>query len=172
MPRQIRSDVGRGVQGLRAGFVSQALAMAVNLGVGFLIYLGILAGVGFVRFLFGHAFNLPQPGPFLNADLASVTNLVLLWYCWSTTGRGPGEAFFGLRVVTKRGNRLSPSRGFVRALATVLTVGLGVIVALFSRRNKSLYDMIAGTSVIYAWRPAYGEPARGQRKSPDAAAVG
>jgi uncharacterized RDD family membrane protein YckC len=29
-----------------------------------------------------------------------------------------------------------------------------LVVVLFSKRNKSLYDMICGSSVVYAWRPA------------------
>jgi uncharacterized RDD family membrane protein YckC len=28
-----------------------------------------------------------------------------------------------------------------------------LIVVLFSKKNRSLYDMICGSAVVYAWRP-------------------
>ena len=40
----------------------------------------------------------------------------------------------------------------MRAVLVVLTLGLGVVTVLFSRRNKSLYDMVCGSAVVYAWR--------------------
>jgi uncharacterized RDD family membrane protein YckC len=31
-------------------------------------------------------------------------------------------------------------------------LGLGVILVAFSKRNRSLYDMVCGSSVVYSWR--------------------
>ena len=40
----------------------------------------------------------------------------------------------------------------MRAVLVILTLGLGVVTVLFSRRNKSLYDMVCSSSVVYGWR--------------------
>jgi uncharacterized RDD family membrane protein YckC len=45
-------------------------------------------------------------------------------------------------------------RAFWRAVLAVATLGLGVLLVLVSKRNKSLYDMWCRTGVVYAWRPA------------------
>ena len=47
---------------------------------------------------------------------------------------------------------LRRSQARLRAVLVVLTLGLGVVTVLFSRRNKSLYDMVCGSAVVYAWR--------------------
>ena len=44
----------------------------------------------------------------------------------------------------------------------VATLGLGLIVVLFSKRNKSLYDMVCGSAVVYAWRPGLAETRQNQ----------
>ena len=35
----------------------------------------------------------------------------------------------------------------------VATFGLGLVTVLFSKRNKSLYDMVCGSATVYVWRP-------------------
>jgi uncharacterized RDD family membrane protein YckC len=60
-------------------------------------------------------------------------------------------------VVGDDGERLSSRRSFWRALLVVPTLGLGIVIVLFSKRNRSLYDMLCGSAVVYAWRPALPE---------------
>jgi uncharacterized RDD family membrane protein YckC len=78
--------------------------------------------------------------------------VLLLWSNWSGSGRAPGMALMGLRVVGPGGGILSSGRAFWRAVLAVLTLGLGVIVVAFSRRNRSLYDLVCGSAVVYDWR--------------------
>jgi len=33
-----------------------------------------------------------------------------------------------------------------------LFIALGVVLVAFSKRNRSLYDMVCGSSVVYSWR--------------------
>jgi uncharacterized RDD family membrane protein YckC len=150
---EIRNERSREVQGRRAGFVSQALGSILDAVVIFALDFGALIVAGFLRFLVnGDDFNVPQAGPGGNAALVVVIGVVLLWSSWSGSGRAPGMAVMGLRVVGKDGGQLSSRRAFWRAVLAVLTVGLGVIVVAFSKRNRSLYDMVCGSSVVYAWR--------------------
>jgi uncharacterized RDD family membrane protein YckC len=158
MKGEIRNERSRVVQGQRAGFVSQALGVVLDAGVVVGLYFGVLVAYGFLRFLVtGDQFDMPQPGPFLNFDLVVVISVLLLWSSWSGSGRAPGMAVIGLRVVGRDGGRLSSRRAFWRAVLSTVTLGLGVVVVLFSKRNKSLYDMLCGSSVVYAWRPALPE---------------
>jgi uncharacterized RDD family membrane protein YckC len=153
MKGEIRNERSRDAQGQRAGFVSQALGTAADAIVIFAIDFGALIVAGFVRFLVnGDDFNVPQPGPGGNAALVVVIGVLLLWSRWSGSGRAPGMAAMGLRVVRDDGDRLSSRRAFWRAVLAVLTLGLGVILVAFSKRNRSLYDMLCGSSVVYSWR--------------------
>jgi len=150
---EIRNERSREAQGQRAGFVTQTLGTVLDAVVIFAIDFVVLVVYGFLKFLVGdEPFTFPQPGPGGNATLVVVVGVVLLWSSWSGSGRAPGMAMMGLRVVTADGGRLSSRRAFWRAVVAVLTVGLGVIVVAFSRRNRSLYDMLFRSAVVYSWR--------------------
>ena len=158
MKGEIKNQRARGAQGQRAGFVSQALGAALDVGAILGIYFLVLVVFGFLRFLVtDQQFDIPQPGQIVNFDLVFVIGVLLLWSSWSGSGRAPGMAVIGLRVVGNDGDRLSSRRAFWRAVLATLTLGLGVVTVLFSKRNRSLYDMICGSAVVYAWRPSLPE---------------
>jgi uncharacterized RDD family membrane protein YckC len=161
--KEIRSERAQAAQGRRAGFVSQALGAALDAAAIFVIDFAVLAVFGFVRFLLtDKAYEMPQPGPSGNATLVFVIGVVLLWSAWSGSGRAPGMAVLGLRVVGSDGRRLSSGRAFWRAVLGVLTLGLGLLWVLVSRKNKSLYDLICGSAVVYAWRASLPESRQNQ----------
>jgi len=153
-----RHEHARDVQGRRAGFVSQAVGVVLDAGVIFLIDAAALAVFGFVRFLLTNRdFEMPQAGPVGNLVLVFVIGVAVLSSAWSGSGRAPGMALLGLRVVGRDGERLSSRRAFWRAVLAVPTLGLGVLWVLVSRKNKSIYDIVCGSAVVYAWRPALPE---------------
>jgi uncharacterized RDD family membrane protein YckC len=151
--KAIRNERARAAQGHRAGFVSQALGSALDAATIFALDFALLVIYGFLRFLLtDKAYEFPQPGPVFNFVIVFVVAVALLWSSWSGSGRAPGMAVLGLRVVGSDGDRLSSRRAFWRAVLGVLTLGLGVVFVLFSKRNKSLYDMVCGSAVVYEWR--------------------
>lgn len=151
--KEIRSERAREAQGHRAGFVSQAIGAGLDAATIFALDFAVLAVFGFVRFLLtDKPYEFPQPGPLVNFLILIVVGVALLWSAWSGSGRAPGMAVLGLRVVGRDGKKLSSRRAFWRAVLGVLTLGLGIVVVLFSKKNKSLYDMICGSAVIYEWR--------------------
>ena len=81
-----------------------------------------------------------------------VIGVLLLWSAWSGSGRAPGMGLIGLRVVGRDGEQLSSGRAFWRAVLGVLTLGLGVVWVLVSKKNKSIYDILCGSAVVYEWR--------------------
>jgi uncharacterized RDD family membrane protein YckC len=160
---EIKNQRSRGVQGQRAGFVSQAVGAAFDAAAVLALYFAVLIAFGFLRFLVtDDPFTMPQPGPFVNFDLLLVIGVLVLWTSWSGSGRAPGMAVIGLRVVSDGGERLSSRRAFWRAVLSTLTLGIGVVAVLFSKQNRSLYDMVCGSAVVYAWRPRLPESRQNQ----------
>jgi uncharacterized RDD family membrane protein YckC len=161
--KEIRSERAREAQGQRAGFVSQAIGAALDAATIFALDFALLAVFGFLRFLLtDQAYEFPQPGPALNVVLVVVIGVALLSSAWSGSGRAPGMAVLGLRVVGRDGERLSSRRAFWRAVLAVVTLGLGVLWVLVSKRNKSIYDIVCGSAVVYAWRPSLSESRQNQ----------
>src|SRR4051812_10356796 len=158
MKGEIRSDRSHSAQGQRAGFVSQVAAGVLDAVTIVVLDFAVLALYGVIRYLgTGDPFDMPRPSPWVNALTYLVIGVALLSSAWSGSGRAPGMAVIGLRVVDHRGQTLSPRRAFWRAVLAVATLGLGLVTVLFSRRNRSLYDLICGTATVYAWRAALPE---------------
>ena len=73
---------------------------------------------------------------------------------WAADGSTWGMALLGVRVVRADGTSLHPWQGWVRSLTFplgFLTLGLGFLGILVQRERRALYDLIAGTTVVYAW---------------------
>jgi len=73
---------------------------------------------------------------------------------WAGDGSTWGEALLGVQVVRADGTRLHAWQGWVRSLTFplgFLTLGLGFLGILVQREHRALYDLIAGTAVVYAW---------------------
>jgi uncharacterized RDD family membrane protein YckC len=153
--KEIRNERARAAQGTRAGFVSQAIAMALDAGWILLEYLLLLLVFGLVRGLFtAHEFAVPKPPVWANVLSIFVIGVATLEAAWSGSGRAPGMGVLGLRVVAADGTKLSPRRAHWRAVIVVATLGLLAVTALFSRTNRSLYDRWCGSAVVYDWRAA------------------
>lgn len=62
-----------------------------------------------------------------------------------------GKMAMGIYVSDMEGNRISFPRATVRYLSKILSamfLGLGYLLALFTRKNQALHDLIAGTLVL------------------------
>ncbi len=83
-----------------------------------------------------------------------VVALVAFVYQWlgiALTGGTPGKLVTGLRVVGPDGKRPSPGRSAVRAalaLPAAALLGLGILLALFTRSGRGAHDLGAGTWVV------------------------
>lgn len=83
--------------------------------------------------------------------LLLVTDFVILPV---VAGRTIGKAAMGLRIVQKDGRGLTFASAMLRHLIgyplTLLTGGLGFLLAIFNAKGRSLHDLIAGTVVVQA----------------------
>lgn len=142
-----------GLQRARAGIVSRVAAD----GVDFVIF-QVLFGLMFVGYAFAHflltskPFALPDPPIGVTSALQFLLLTAYLAWGWSSTGRTPGKALVGLRVVTDDGRPLGVLRATTRAALCVLFPIL-LAWALVSRRNAGIHDVLLRTAVLYDWRP-------------------
>jgi uncharacterized RDD family membrane protein YckC len=90
------------------------------------------------------------------ASAAFLTLWSFLYFAvpWAISGRTPGMLVLGLRVVRRDGSPLNPGHAFLRALVLPLSfipLGLGLIGIVVGREHRALHDVLAKTTVVYAW---------------------
>ena len=97
--------------------------------------------------------------------------MAYLLFFWPSTGRTPGKAFAGLRVVRSDGGRLRFTTSVVRIAGyavSIWTLGLGFLAILFRRNRRGWHDTIAGTRVVYTWPAAGTTSTSSDEQSPEA----
>lgn len=159
-----------------AGSVSRLVAFVIDLVVSTVALELALAAISYIADIAtGHSVNLHRSG---TAVLVSylLWEFVYFGYSWAASGRTPGMALLGICVVRADGEVLDTWRSWVRAITFplgFLTLGVGFIWILVDRERRAVYDLIAGSTVVYAWQARTGRlrflarPAElGMRRSP------
>ena len=141
-------------QGQYAGSVSRFAAYLIDLTASTVIYWVALQFVSFVA-------QIVSGSPIsFHRNNVVVVIVYVAWqflyfgFQWAADGSTWGMALLGVRVVRADGRRLDHWRGWVRSLTFplgFLTLGLGFLGILVQREHRALYDLIAGTAVVYAW---------------------
>jgi uncharacterized RDD family membrane protein YckC len=146
VPREARPYQGR-----PAGVVTRLLAAGVDLVVLLLAGVALYAGWAGLLFLWSPArFSFPQVSAGVLVLVGEVLAVLYLGFAWATTGRSYGGHLLGLRVVSRRGRRLSGPAALVRALLCAL-VPIGLLWCAVSRTSASLQDLALRTRVVYDW---------------------
>lgn len=138
-----------------AGPISRLAAYAIDATLVTFLYSVVTAGVVWILQLI--LSENVDPG-----DLGSVASSILLtlWAYlyfavpWAVAGRTPGMLVLGLRVVRRDGASLDVGHAFLRALVFPLSfipLGLGLIGIVVGREHRALHDVLANTTVVYAW---------------------
>ena len=85
------------------------------------------------------------------AIVAGVFTFAYFWLSTAATGRTPGKALLGLRVVRREGGAVGGGRAFVRALVFPFSFvfGLGFVGVVGGRSRRALHDVAARTVVVY-----------------------
>lgn len=143
-------DAARAFQGERAGFPTRLTACIIDLALVAAVMFGIWLAISLLQLIF-------TPG--VDVDPPTVAQLVIWGYflalvywtgAWATTGRSLGAWVMGVRVVNRKGNKLSWPLSLARA-AFCVSFPFGLLWAIFSKRNRSLQDIALRTIVIYDW---------------------
>ncbi len=142
-----------------AGIVTRLLASAVDLATVIVAAAGAyLAVVGALFVISPRRFHWPDNLGWSIPTAILVVAVPYLSLAWCITGRTVGGAVLGIRVSSFGGGRV----GFVRALARAvlcIAVPLGLLFVPFTRRHRSLADLLLRTEVRY-------EPARAEAVRP------
>ena len=158
--REIRSERGQQLQGVRAGFASRAVASGTDVVLVLCIYvLGvIMVSIAWDLFISkSKSISVAAPPRWLNGLLAWILLVVYLTAGWWSTGRTLGKQLMGLRVVCSDGSPLRFLRALLRALLCASFFPV-LLLALVNRRNRGLEDVAFGTVVTYRWLPTSYEP--------------
>ena len=149
-PARDAASVRAPVRGRRAGVVTRCLANVVDAGVVLLLLAAGYAVVAAARFLLsptGFRFPTPSLALLVVAGLALLT--VYFAVTWAVAGSTYGDRLLGLRVVDDAGDLLGWRRACTRAVLCTLFLA-GVLWVLVSRENRSVQDLVVGSSVVYA----------------------
>jgi uncharacterized RDD family membrane protein YckC len=156
--REIRTERGQKLQGLRAGFASRVIASGTDV---VLVLCAYVLGVVIVSIawdlFFSTTISIAVPPHWLNELLVWILLVVYLTAGWLSSGRTLGKQIVGLRVVRSDGNRLRFWRALFRALLCASFFPV-LLLALVNRRNRGLEDLALGTVVIYDWFPVRDDP--------------
>lgn len=142
------------LQGRYAGAASRFVAYLVDATVSSGVFMLALTAISYAASLItGHTVTWSQDSVITGIMLAG-WEFTYYAYSWATSGKTPGMALLGLRVVQPPGAPLRPSAAIIRTLAfpfSFLLLGLGFIGILVQRDRRALHDLAAGTVVSYDW---------------------
>lgn len=140
----------RGFQGERAGFATRFVASVIDVALVTALMMSIWLGIELLQLIF-------TPG--VDVDPPRAATLVLWGYifttlywtvAWASTGRSIGAWVMGVRVVSRKGERVSGPVALARAAFSV-AFPIGLAWAIVSKRNRSVQDVVLRTIVIYDW---------------------
>jgi uncharacterized RDD family membrane protein YckC len=162
-PAALASPQGRtarlSVTGHYAGPVTRVAAFALDVALVFATYTLGYAGLNLLTSaILGTGLTSDEAEP-----LAGIV-LLAWWFCYTfastaVTGRTPGKALVGLRVVRVGGTPLRVGQALLRVCAlpvSVALLGVGVLMIVARRDHRALHDLVARTAVVVDWgdRPA------------------
>jgi uncharacterized RDD family membrane protein YckC len=143
-----------GLQGHYAGAVTRFAAYSIDLVVSTAVFALALAAISWgVRIITGHDISWNRSNVVV-AIIYVAWQFLYFGYCWAVSGRTPGMALLGIRVVRADGTVLPPKQAVLRALVfplSFLLFGLGFIGILVQHEHRALHDLIAGSAVVYSW---------------------
>lgn len=148
------------VSGNYAGAATRLLAHWVDISIaGFLFVSGSVALDYVLNRIAGVETNVTEPS--LWRALAAVAWLFIYWWApVAMTGKTPGKALLGLRVLTRDGALLSGRRAAARTIALPVSYalfGAGFLGIIVGKERRALHDVVAGSSVVYDWGPRTAE---------------
>jgi uncharacterized RDD family membrane protein YckC len=131
-----------------AGVVSRAVAYAIDIVVVAVVAFGIVAGIQLFGSVLGG--DVRDLGRATVPVIIAVLPWLLISYnvaFWGLTGRTPGMALLGIRVISTGGRRAS----WLAALIRAVVLGyfpIGALWCLVDRRHQGVHDKVARTLVV------------------------
>lgn len=95
--------------------------------------------------------DLKEKSPMVDVVVYTVSIVYLTYFLAKKGQATPGKSLLKLYVGNCNGSRLSASKSFLRALASMLTsatLGLGFLSVAFTKQKVSLHDWLCNTRVF------------------------
>lgn len=89
----------------------------------------------------------------IGAGLWAIAATLYLFVFWAAAGQTPGMRLMGIRLLARGSPEVGAGPAFKRLLGMglcLLTLGIGFLPILFTRRRVGLEDLVAGTEVVHA----------------------
>jgi uncharacterized RDD family membrane protein YckC len=145
----------RGEPTERAGALTRALALGLDLLIVNLAFSGLAAIVALIgSFFSGTGDGVSGFALALGGTTWIVLAGLYMVAFWSLAGQTPGMRFFGIRLGVE-GRGLKPRKSLKRLLGLFLAavpLGLGFLGILFDQRRRGWQDRLAGVDVLYEER--------------------
>jgi uncharacterized RDD family membrane protein YckC len=134
-----------------AGAATRLLAFVIDLVFALVTFATIVTvAITCVDFVTGAVVHV-QIHPELG--IPAIVAWLFLYFCgsWAITGKTPGMALVGLRVVSRQSVVLPAWRAAVRTLVLPVSfvAGLGLLSILLGQHHRALHDTAAGSLVVY-----------------------
>lgn len=149
-----KRDDEESLEGHYAGAVTRLAAAVADGAISFAIF---VLGTELIRWLADAIIQrqLPERGSsWLWLIPMTIWEFTYYWYCFTLSGKTPGCALLGIRVVRDTGDDLNGLHAAVRVIAfplSFLFFGIGFLGIVLGRERRALHDVIAGTAVVYDW---------------------
>jgi uncharacterized RDD family membrane protein YckC len=134
-----------------AGIVTRVLAGIADAAV-----IVVIAAVGYLVWTVARlaaqprTFSWPPTNVWLSTSALSVFAILYFTVFWSTSGRTPGAALLGTRVLSRRRHVLSAPAALLRAIGCVV-LPIGLLWCALDGRRRSLQDLVLRSTVVYDW---------------------
>ena len=146
-----------------AGFASRTVALSIDAAI---LALSVSLTVFFMSSISSliHLSLEPRRDAWAAIAVSAIGVVLTIGYnivSWSLTGRTPGKAIMGIRVVSQDGGRVSVGKASLRLLGYLLSslpLGAGFGWVLVDDQRLAWHDHLAGTRVVYAPRRVKQEP--------------
>jgi uncharacterized RDD family membrane protein YckC len=134
-------------EALRAPFGLRCIAICID----YILVIAVpVLGLVFELLIGGDPAKISNNTAWLIAILLGVSNLIIFP---GLSGQTLGMMFCGLRIVRRDGSEASIKRIALRNtlgyLATLLTLGIGLLIAIVTPGGRALHDYIAGTMIVF-----------------------
>ena len=140
------------MQGRNAGFVTRLSANVIDGVVLAVTWIGFILMAGLVRYI-AHplrGYRLLAPPTWVSGTTICLLAILYFTVTWSGSGRSIGKSMAGVRLRRPAGGPVGGGRAFLRATLCVV-FPIGFLWLLVDRRNRSLYDIVLSTAVVYDW---------------------
>jgi uncharacterized RDD family membrane protein YckC len=138
-----------------AGVVTRLTGYVIDAFLVSLLFSVVSAGiVWIVNLISGADYDASDVGALAGGIVFLVWIFFYFWLPMAIWGRTLGMAILGLELVRRNGDRVGAGRVAIRVITfpiSFLIFGLGFLGILVGREHRALHDVIAGTTIVYAW---------------------